>query len=230
MTTLIDTLFSLPTALFTWPLMLVALSWGLAMTGLLDLKWLEDATGTAESALDSLAGALPDSSLPTSDAFESAPAGVEAMPGFWQRLGLGGVPRSFTGSLIAGFGWVFSLTATLAIPGLQDAADDAWWVGLGVALFFLLPATMATALALRPLHRAVAASLGPTRADLIGTVCVVTTQRVDADFGQAEVEDGSSLIQVRCRDPGALSRGSRAVIFEYDREREAFWIAPADLE
>ncbi|MEO1370824.1 MAG: hypothetical protein AAFX50_26885, partial [Acidobacteriota bacterium] len=82
-----DIIFSLPTAIFTWPLMLVALYWTVALAGLFDLEWLDGADaaidgavegtidGAAESAVDGLSRLgelLPEGSL------ESAPAGAEA--------------------------------------------------------------------------------------------------------------------------------------------------------
>ena len=54
MTEFIDIIFSLPTAVFTWPLMLVVLYWGVALAGLFNLEWFDG----ADAALDGAAGAV----------------------------------------------------------------------------------------------------------------------------------------------------------------------------
>lgn len=255
----LDIIFSLPTAIFTWPLMLVTLYWGVALAGFFDLHWFDGADaalnggagaldGAVDGAADGIAeaisggmakvegglakieggmakleAALPDGSL------ESAPAGAESMPGRWHSLGMGGVPRTYTGSLMIFFGWVFSVLASYHVPGYEELATRGLWVALLLALASLLLATAATAVAIQPLRRAMKAGFGPVRRDLLGQMCTVTTQRVDANFGQAELDDGSSLIQVRSREETELTRGSRAVIFDYDAQREIFWVAPVEL-
>ncbi|MEM8993827.1 MAG: hypothetical protein AAGF23_03435 [Acidobacteriota bacterium] len=238
-----DIIFSLPTAVFTWPLMLVALYWTVALAGLFDLEWLDGADAAIDGAVDGaidgavdgaadglsrLGDLLPEGSL------ESAPAGAEAMPGALHHFGMGGVPRTYTGSLMILFGWVFSVLGSYHVPGFQDLATRGLWVALLLAAGSLVLATAATAVAIQPLRRAMEAGQGPKRRDLLGQVCTVTTQRVDLNFGQAELADGSSLIQVRQRasergDDG-LTRGSQAVIFDYDAELEIFWVSPLQLE
>ncbi|MEO1369065.1 MAG: hypothetical protein AAFX50_17960, partial [Acidobacteriota bacterium] len=150
------------------------------------------------------------------------------------HFGMGGVPRTYTGSLMILFGWVFSVLGSYHVPGFQDLATRGLWVALLLAAGSLVLATAATAVAIQPLRRAMEAGQGPKRRDLLGQICTVTTQRVDQHFGQAELADGSSLIQVRQRggEPGSsgLTRGSKAVIFDYDAELEIFWVSPLQLE
>ncbi|HEX3761584.1 MAG TPA: hypothetical protein VHW23_22960, partial [Kofleriaceae bacterium] len=62
-----------------------------------------------------------------------------------------------------------------------------------------------------------------------GHVCTITTGRVDNRFGQATIEDGGTVldIAVRCDRPGALARGDRALVIEFDRERQAYLVEPS---
>ena len=124
------------------------------------------------------------------------------------------------------FGWLTSLLATLHIPGFQELATR----GLGVATILsfasFLVALVATAIAIQPLRRLILAGFGPTRTDLIGTTCTITTARVDKHFGQAEALDGSAILQVRNTADAVLQRGDQAVIFDFDSEREVYLITP----
>ena len=54
------------------------------------------------------------------------------------------------------------------------------------------------------------------------------TDRVTAEFGQAEVRDdegGSLLVQVRCRHDNDFRSGDRALIFDLDRDTGEFQIS-----
>ena len=55
-----------------------------------------------------------------------------------------------------------------------------------------------------------------------------STLRVTSSFGQAEVDGSSLLVQVRAEEPNALTRQSRALIYEYDAAREAFLVSPIE--
>jgi hypothetical protein len=70
---------------------------------------------------------------------------------------------------------------------------------------------------------------GKSNADYVGHTCTITTGRVDAGFGQATIEDGGTVlnISVRCDQPGQLARGDRALIIEFDRERQAYLVEPS---
>ena len=62
----------------------------------------------------------------------------------------------------------------------------------------------------------------------MGKVCTVITLKVDRTFGQAELDDGGSslLLQARCFKENELTRGSRALIFDYDMKEDIFHVVP----
>lgn len=131
----LNIIFSLPTAVFTWPLMLVTLYWVIALAGVFDLHWFDGADaaldgaagaldGAVEGAVDGAADAVADGLSQLGDmlpdgSLESAPVGAEAMPGPWHLFGMGGVPRSYTGSLMIFFGWTFSVLGSYYVPGFR---------------------------------------------------------------------------------------------------------------
>ncbi|MFB4319821.1 hypothetical protein [Actinomadura sp. 21ATH] len=196
----IDVALGFPTALFTFPLIVVAGYWLLAAVG---LDVLDADTGAGVG--DALAAAR-----------------------------LGGAPVTVAMSALVAVAWFASLAGSaLGVPGAVTlpAALAASW--------------LATAALVRAVRRFVpagwAAAAGGSRRDLVGRTCVIRTGRVGADFGQAEVtaDDGTSaVVQVRVPDsdlavagraePGALTRGSAALIFDYDPAGEFFWVMPYD--
>ena len=89
-----------------------------------------------------------------------------------------------------------------------------------------------TSLATRPLRKLFRMAPVTVSQDLVKQICKLTTLRVDEKFGQAEVDDDGAglLVQVRCRRKNDMTRGDRAIIYEYDAAREVFWIAPLDKD
>ena len=82
----------------------------------------------------------------------------------------------------------------------------------------------------RPFGRFFVVHQAPRRKSLYGKICVVTTGRVDEKFGQATCDDGGAglLLQVRCDVMGRLKRGQKALIVDYDSDRDAFLVEPYD--
>ena len=100
----------------------------------------------------------------------------------------------------------------------------------GVTLGAVFLSLFLTALSVAPFRRAFVAQEGRTRHSFVGKVCTITTQRVDAGFGMAEIQDaGSSLkVPVRCLKANNLKKDSKALIFGYDAKEEVFRVVPHD--
>jgi hypothetical protein len=82
-----------------------------------------------------------------------------------------------------------------------------------------------------PLRRLLRDRPPPSRLDFVGRTCVVRTGAVGLDFGQAEVTaaDGSSaIVQVRLTGDAPAGTGWTGLIYDYDPERETFWITPVE--
>ena len=249
LTTFLDIALSLPTAPFTWLMIPVTLYWIVSLSGIFSLEWLDGADGALDGVADGAAEGLAEGfgeaagdavgegmadALSAADGADAAvhPGGVPHHgPSFHEKAGLGDVPRTFSWSLIVLFGWLISLTGTAFIPGFQELATR----GLGIAVLLagasLALAIGATSLALKPVQRAMIAGMGTRSRELVGQTCTVRTQRVDEHFGQAEVDNGAMVIQVRSMDPGAPFRfGSKAIIYQYDPDRGIYWVTPMDSD
>lgn len=148
----------------------------------------------------------------------------------WGGISFGEVPKVLSLSLLVFFGWTSSLAALYFYPPLAEMANRALWIGAAFSAVAFALAFGATALAVRPINKLLTAGAGPTRGDLVGKLCTIRTQRVDASFGQAEVDHASSVVQVRDPQGRGFRYGQRAVIFDYDSDKEVFYIAPFDQE
>ncbi|MEV0388636.1 hypothetical protein [Nonomuraea sp. NPDC050643] len=139
-------------------------------------------------------------------------------------LGLGGVPAGIAISLLIALAWLLCLIGSQvagrgALIAVPFAAPVLAWLavrGLRVRLRRLFPQG--------DRH---------SRADFVGQMCVIRTGAATSDFGQAEVTaaDGSSaVVQVRTTGQDRLARGDNALIFEYDKDGEFFWVMPYESE
>jgi hypothetical protein len=205
-----QTAFTMPTLVWSVLLVLVIVYWSISLLGVFDLGMLEGLGEIADVA----------------DAADAAEGLLEETPGFFDKLGFGDVPRVVTWSLVVVFGWVFSYGLNVFFPQVRELATRGLVLALGVGGFALVLGIGATALAIQPLRKLAEANAGLVREELVGRLCTVKTGRVDSRFGQAEVDDGAMLVQVRAAEPNFFQRGMKALICEYDRQREVFLIAP----
>lgn len=151
--------------------------------------------------------------------------------GMIATLGLGGVPLMIALSMWITLSWLIAMIGTIVLAAL--AVDGVVGVLLRVALLVvaLLGGLVGTRLVIVPIRRAIPAAVEPSRRDFVGRTCVIRTGSVSETFGQAEItsDDGSSaIIQVRrpveMNDGGPLRSGSEALIFDYDPDKEIFWV------
>ena len=146
--------------------------------------------------------------------------------GFFHYFAFGEVPRSTVGSLIVFFGWTSSMLGSVYVPGYRQLAMGGLVFVAALGFGSLILGFVAAAVAVQPLRKLLEAGSGQERGDLVGKLCRVKTGRVDEDFGQAELEDGSAVVQVRTRSHQEhdLKNGSKALIYEYDPAREIFFV------
>ncbi|MBA9001748.1 OB-fold-containig protein [Thermomonospora cellulosilytica] len=202
----IGLVFSFPTVLFTFSLLVVVGYWAFVVLGAADPELLDgDAGGAAADGLGGVLGALR----------------------------LGDVPVTVALSLLIAFSWFFTLVGAVVLDSFDLSSPLEIALGLVALALAVVAGWLAACLVVMPLRRALPRTKEASRRDLVGRPCVIRTSRVDAAFGQAEVttEDGSTVIvQVRqdVEDPLAepLTTGSTALIFDYDEAGEFFRVMP----
>ncbi len=231
MGTFLDTITTIPTVVYTVLLGIVILYWCLGFLGAVDIFSHHD----VDLDLDVDGAHIPhghghiDVDIDADADLDHDHDGGGHHGGMLSALGLAGVPVSIAFSLLVLFSWGFSaLSSGWILPrvgtGLQIPVAIA--VGVGALALAVPPA----AVCVRPLRKLFTPHLAERRRELIGRMCTITTQRVTATFGQAEVGTGGAphLVQVRCSRKNDLARGSTAVVSDYDADDEVFHIAPAE--
>ena len=146
-------------------------------------------------------------------------------------FGLAAAPIVFTLSLSSLFGWLIS-AALVELLG-----DRSTWAALSFGFLILIAAFLAglyiAGLVAKPLAPLFVSEPAQKRADFIGRTCIVRTEKVTDEFGQAEVRDAEGtdlLVQVRAPVPNDFVHGSEAIIFSLDDEAEVYRItADPDL-
>lgn len=199
-----------------------------AMDGVLDGALDGAVDGALDGALDGAAEGI-DGALDAADAAESigdaadgATSALRAFVGILTALNLTSVPLTVSMSFIALFGWI---ACYLGMQFLAPALSIPAW-GLASLVFFgaFFAGTATTSFMVKPLAPLFKTELARGRRSLIGLEATITTGRVDGGFGQAEVADKGDhlIVQVRCDQGSGLSKGDKALIISFDREREAF--------
>lgn len=205
---------SFPTVIFTIGLGIALIYWVFVLLGALDIDILGggDVSGAAKGIGDAVGAAKG-----------VGPKGIDTGDSL---LGLGRVPITISLSLVLLAGWSASLLGMYY--GTRTIGDYVWLslVVLALAVAIALPVA---ALLVRPLAPVFAVREGKSNKDYVGHVCTVTTGHVDDSFGQATIEDGGTVlvISVRCDRTGALKRGAKALVVEFDTTRQAYIVEPA---
>jgi len=152
------------------------------------------------------------------DADAESPGGLG---GLIQSLGLGGVPVTLMLSVLILAAWGFCI-------GAMRLFGAAAWAAVAAPVASLALAIPVTGVLIRPLRRLFSTVAAPRHRDFLGKICTITTLRVDARYGQAEVADGGAglVVQVRSTDPDRLRRGDRALIFDY--KDGVFYVEPVN--
>lgn len=147
--------------------------------------------------------------------------------GALEFLGITGMPILLALNLLSLFAWMVCMIFMLFAGDVGGGAAFAVGV-LGFVGSFLAGGYITGRLAQRFSHVFVP-TLALRRRELVGRACVITTEKVTTDFGQAEVRDaegGSLIVQVRCAKDNDLGSGDRALIFDLDADAGVFQISP----
>ena len=210
MNELVDASLQFPTVVFTISLGLILVYWAFVLLGALDIDLLggdADVHVHADVHTDVHVHADADVDVDAHD----------------HSLGLSDVPLTISVSVIVVVAWCASLLAAYYVIG------PVTWQRIAVLIGALVVALPIAAVLVRPLAPIFRIKEGKSNADYIGHTCVITTGRVDDSFGQASLEDGGTVhvITVRCDRTGKLARGDRALIIDFDRNRQAYLVEPA---
>lgn len=207
-----ENIFSFPTVVFTVLLLFVLFYWLLAALGLVDL----DVLDFASTGVEVDPGAVGDS-LST----------LNVMAGLMLKLGLAGVPVTIVASFIILIGWLLSFTATFFLfPLVPDGLLEVL-LGIPILLGVSYASAWVSAWLIKPLRPLFLAGQQDVQTQILGQTAVVRTGVVDANFGEAVLDDGGAglILKVRAFSEETFAHGERVVLLEYVAADNTYLVA-----
>lgn len=228
MATFLTLALSFPTAIFSTLLVFIVLYWALVLMGAVGFDF------GADGALEGKTGALE----AKAGALEGKSGGLEAKGGMMEALGFGVVPGSVVISFIVFWAWTMSMMGAWLVSPIAGGLMPMWAVGSGVAIVALFTSLFLSAMTVKPLRPLFEIQSAPKRRELLGKTAMVSSGRVDAEFGTATMEDGGSglILNVFCGKENTLKKGDQVLLLQYDESRQAYevepveWLLPEELQ
>lgn len=139
------------------------------------------------------------------------------MEGVMSALGIAGVPLTIFGGFSSVFAWLTSFAAAKFLP-------DSLLIDSAILAVSALVGLGAGSLAVRPLRAAFVTADGPRRNEMVGKVCTIRSLQVNETSGTADI--GHLVAEVRCFRDNTLTRGSEAIVYDYDPEDGVYHVGP----
>lgn len=217
-----------PTVIFSGMLIGVLLYWTMVIVGAVDIDLLDfdidiDSDFDVDLDMDVDVDADVDGDLDV-DADAPSPGILHTL---MAAIGLGTVPVTIIGSIVTLASWFLCFAAVYYLGPVLGTSVFAGLAVVAVSFVLSLPITTVFTHPLKGVFKTHTHTGGQT---LVGKLCKVTSGSVTDTFGQAEVDDGGAglLVSIRCETEGALKRGSRALIIDYDAEQDVYFVEPYD--
>ncbi|HYH06060.1 MAG TPA: hypothetical protein VEK11_03270 [Thermoanaerobaculia bacterium] len=146
-------------------------------------------------------------------------ASTGALEGVLHAFGVTGVPLTLFAGAVSLVGWT---TAYLGDRFLPDSTPVDTGIFVGASVLGLVLGSRIV----RPLRHAFVDAEGPHNRQLVGKICTIRSLRVSDNAGTAEV--GDVVAEVRCFRENDLTLGSKAVVYDYDDQKNLYHVGPID--
>lgn len=199
------------------------------LLGLTILYWLSSMIGLADFDFDGGDVVSPE----VGDALEVDGSDASGVSGWLSKFKLDGIPVTISVSLVIFLSWIICF---LVVHYYDNKISDGWveaFVGLWVIVLApVVSAPIAGTLLspLKPVFQKLKEHAEGRKADsLVGHIAIVRTNKVNMNFGDADIEsEGASLIlKVRAEEPNTLKRGDRVLITDYISGQNIYKVRPA---
>ncbi len=202
-----DVISSYPTSVFTVVLGIMLVFWIFAILGMFDIDIFPGDTGD--------------------DAFDGDFEPDVEMPGFiglLHTLGLTGVPLTLVISVIALLGFILSYFSSIWILLPLGSEMLRYLLGTVILVAAIAISIPITAQAIKPMKPLFVKHYAPSKRDYIGHSCVVTSSKVDNEFGIGTVETHGAPLQIDIRAHGeeVYVKGTTLRIADYDQAQDTF--------
>lgn len=191
------------------------------------------AEGLAEGATEGLAegaaeGSVEGAKSGMADSAAAASGKASFLATVFGALKLRSAPVTVVMSVFVLAMWgISAFTMHLGAPMLPSSVPT-WVLSIGVLTLGSLVSLLITSVAVRPLAPVFTLKRELGQHTLIGRELVITTLNVTNRFGQATPVDTDLILSVRCPEPNGLTKGSRALIIDYDKVNNVYHIEPMD--
>lgn len=241
----VTTALSLPTVLFTVPLLLSVLYWLFVVMGAVDLDAL-DALDGADGLLDGAGEGGLDGLDAAFDSFDAGMEPVDALDGLdpdgandghspgalaalLSTLKLTTVPLTVSLSFVTLFAWLTSFLLTVHVAPLIPL--PVLLSSVAIAGLAVVAGALGASLSVRPLGGLFHTERGRGNRSFIGSVVIINTGKVTDRFGQAELTERDHHLIVQVRDPADqnLTKDDRALLIRWDKAGEAFMVEKLDV-
>ncbi|SEH08841.1 Uncharacterised protein [Candidatus Venteria ishoeyi] len=145
--------------------------------------------------------------------------------GLFSAIGMVGVPITISLSLLILSWWIICVPTTWYLMQYLPTGWLQLIAGFVVLVIALIVAMRLTIFLIKP-FRKLFITHAHQKVDLYGKLCVITTGRVDENFGQASYDDGGAglILAVRAETPNNLRKGSNALIIEYNEAQQSYTV------
>ncbi|NOQ34319.1 MAG: ubiquinone biosynthesis protein [Methylococcaceae bacterium] len=205
MVSLLDTIIVFPVVIYTVPLGICLVFWLFSLLGIFDVDIFD-----IDLDLDTDA----------------------EVSGLLATFGFAGVPITLSLSILFFFAWTLALLASTWLLPLLNLTGQAvlFIAGCIVLIVSFIIAVIFTGKITRPLSKLFVTHEAKSNASLVSKTCVISSLKVNETFGQAKLEDGGAglIISVRADTPNRLKKGDTALIYEYDSDKNLYFILKED--
>ena len=224
----LHSLISFPTVVYTVLLAVVIIYWILAMIGLVDT----DSSDIDADLGDAGGGDAADAGGDTADV--SGEGGTDgdthggSLGGILAALGLKDIPVTIVLSVVILSSWTLCCLANMWVLAPLGSSIVYWVARAAILAASAVVSFLITSIILRPLRGLFKSHGAAAKKTLVGSLCTITTGSVDEKFGRADIgTKGTSInVNVRADSPNTLTRGSRAIIIEYDQKNDRYLVVP----
>ena len=205
MTVFIENITSFPVIVFTFLMVIILFYWVFALIGVIDIE-IFDFDIEVDADLDA--------------------EGMSGFAGFMTNWGLTGLPVTAVLSLLISTSWLLCYVVVSLVYPLIPFESIKWLIGILLIILCIAISIPITAKIIRPFRNIFVSHSAVKKNALIGSTCIVKTQKVNEKYGQAELNDGGAgmLLDVRAKEDDNIVKGDEVILVEYDEENEVYYI------
>ena len=157
----------------------------------------------------------------------------DGFDGVLDFLNFGKVPMTIIGTAVIFKLWILAYIFHYAVPLQEYIAIPAILWHILFVVIAIFASLLLTGFTTRPLRKLFNVETVHGHAHLIGQECTVKSINVTPTNGQAElwIEGSMILISAKCLEENSLTKGDKAIIMNYNTEKDFYIIEPkAKLE